>query len=57
MKSTPPYSSSHSEPDFDEMGFTTRQFTGGDELDEFCDMFTGGDEDFWWDEEDRHELF
>ncbi len=48
---------SPSDRQFDEMGFTLSQFTGGDELDEFCELFTGGDEDFWWEEEERHELF
>jgi len=39
------------------MGFTTRQFTGGDEEEpEFFFDFLGCD-DFWWDEEDRHRLF
>ncbi len=60
MNSIPPYSSNPSERQFDEMGFTLSQFTGGDEdavFFEDCAQFTGGDEDFWWDEEERHELF
>ncbi len=43
--------------EFDEFGFTLRQFTGGDEPESFECQFTGGDEyDFWLDEEDRHYL-
>ncbi len=82
MKS-PPRSGSNQ---FDEMGFTLRQFTGGDDDEEarlteedatpihlpgqlsprsdhtdddveyFHEIDVCAEEDFWWDEEDRHEL-
>lgn len=60
MNSIPPFSSSRSESIREERDRLLEEFNlrveRDEALEEFCDRLDE-EEDFWWDEEERHELF